>query len=32
MKYAYLQYNSLWNRVPDLKGGTIQLGKFPTPG
>lgn len=31
MKYAYLQYNSLWNRVPDLKGGTIQLGEIPNP-
>jgi hypothetical protein len=31
MKYAYLQYNSLWKNVPDLKGGTITLGEIPNP-
>jgi hypothetical protein len=31
MKYAYLQYNSLWSHVADLKGGTITIGEVPNP-
>jgi hypothetical protein len=31
MKYAYLQYNSLWNDVPMLKGGNATFGAQPNP-
>ncbi|MBV8356515.1 MAG: hypothetical protein JO189_01055, partial [Deltaproteobacteria bacterium] len=31
LKYAYLQYQSLWNDVPLLKGGTISFGALPNP-
>jgi hypothetical protein len=31
MKYALLQYNSLWANVPALKGGTVSLGEIPNP-
>ncbi len=33
MKYAYLEYNSLWSNlnVPALKGGTIQMGEIANP-
>src|SRR6516165_6141902 len=29
LKYAYLQYQSLWKDVPVLKGGTISFGALP---
>jgi hypothetical protein len=31
LKYAMLQYNSLWDRVPALKGGTVSMGEIPNP-
>jgi hypothetical protein len=31
LKYASLQYQSLWNDVPMLKGGTISFGALPNP-
>ncbi|MGD0075198.1 MAG: hypothetical protein ABSD31_12800 [Candidatus Binataceae bacterium] len=33
MKYAFLQYNSLWDKlvVPALKGGTFRFGEAPNP-
>jgi hypothetical protein len=31
LKYAYIQYQSLWNDVPMLKGGTISAGALPNP-
>ena len=31
LKYAYLQYNSLWKDVPLLKGGNILFGALPNP-
>lgn len=31
MKYAMLQYNSLWDDVPMLKGGTVSMGEIPNP-
>ncbi len=33
MKYAMLQYNSLWDKldVPQLKGGTVSMGEIPNP-
>jgi hypothetical protein len=31
MKYAYLQYNALWNNVPALREGTITAGEVPNP-
>ena len=31
LKYATLQYQSLWNDVPMLKGGTISFGALPNP-
>jgi len=33
MKYAYLQYAGLWDRlyVPALKGGTFTIGEAPNP-
>jgi hypothetical protein len=31
LKYAYLQYQGLWNNVPTLKGGTISAGSLANP-
>jgi len=31
LKYANLTYNGLWDAVPMLKGGTVQLGEIPNP-
>jgi hypothetical protein len=31
LKYAYIQYQTLWDRVPTLKGGTISAGALPNP-
>lgn len=33
MKYAFLQYNGLWDKlvVPALKGGTFRIGEAPNP-
>ena len=33
LKYAYIQYNSLWDKldVPALKGGTVSFGAVPNP-
>lgn len=31
LKYANLQYNSLWDGVPTLKGGTVSLGVVSNP-
>jgi len=33
MKYAFLRYNGLWDRllVPALKGGTVTIGEEPNP-
>src|SRR5262249_28749295 len=31
IKYAYLQYQSLWDKVPMLKGGTITFGALQNP-
>ena len=31
MKYAYLQYTSLWKNVPMLKGGNVTFGAQPNP-
>lgn len=31
IKYAALTYNSLWDQVPMLKGGTVSLGEIPNP-
>jgi len=31
LKYAYVQYQSLWNDVPMLKGGSISFGALPNP-
>lgn len=33
MKYAYIQYNTLWDKldVPALKGGTVAFGELPNP-
>ncbi len=31
VKYAYLQYLSLWKDVPMLKGGSISFGALPNP-
>ncbi|GEM_PF-341061 len=31
MKYAYVQYNSLWKDVPIMRGGTVTLGEIPNP-
>ncbi len=33
MKYAMLQYNSLWDKldVSQLKGGTLSMGEIPNP-
>jgi cell division protein FtsB len=31
LKYALLQYNSLWEDTPVLKDGTISMGEIPNP-
>jgi hypothetical protein len=31
LKYAYVQYLSLWKDVPILKGGSISFGALPNP-